>query len=162
MTTDRFLAAYEASDIPHLAKGEVLDLRNDASRAFGRVAGELDTLTGGAHTHSNKTILDAIEAALTTALKSNYDSAYSALHSHANLATLNNIQEAFTTALKSAYDGYASGKENTGVASGLVTGHESTYAHANFLSKNGITAGPFTTITGITVTDGQIVAITGS
>ena len=162
MTTDRFLAAYEESDVPHLDKGPVLDLRNDASRAFGRVAGEIDGLTGGAHTHANKATLDAIQQALTTALKSNYDSAYSAMHSHSNKTVLDNTQEAFTTALKSTYDGYAAGKENAGAAAAAVAAHELAYDHTDFLSKNGITAGPYTSISSITVADGQITAITGS
>ena len=160
MSTDRFLATIEGPATPHLSKGEVADLRSDVSNALARVATEIDG--SGAHTHSNKTTLDAVTAAFTTALKSAYDAAVTAAHAHTNKATLDLIQEAFTTALKSTYDGYASGKENTGVAAGLVSGHTSAYAHNNFLSKNAITAGPFTTITGITVTDGQIVAITGS
>jgi len=56
------------------------------------------------HTHSNKTTLDSIQEAFTTALKSNYDTAYSQTHTHSNKTTLDAIQEALTTALKGQYD----------------------------------------------------------
>jgi len=57
-----------------------------------------------AHSHTNKVTLDAIEEALTTALKADYDDAVSKEHEHSNKATLDNIEEALTTALKSDYD----------------------------------------------------------
>lgn len=56
------------------------------------------------HEHANKTVLDAIEEALTTALKTAYDNAASLAHSHANIAILDLIDEAFTSALKTQYD----------------------------------------------------------
>lgn len=61
------------------------------------------TLSEG-HSHDNKTILDAIEQALTTVLKTAYDDAVSKEHEHSNKATLDLIEEAFTSALKTAYD----------------------------------------------------------
>ena len=36
-----------------------------------------------------------------------------------------------TDVLKSTYDGYSTSKENTGVASGLITNHNSTYVHSD-------------------------------
>lgn len=56
------------------------------------------------HEHANKTILDAIEEAFTTALKTAYDSAVDLAHGHANIAILDAIDEAFTSALKTLYD----------------------------------------------------------
>jgi len=56
------------------------------------------------HSHSNKATLDNIQEALTTALKSNYDTAYTNNHTHSNKATLDSIQQALTTALKTNYD----------------------------------------------------------
>ena len=69
---------------------------------------DTDYAVEGTHEHDNKTILDAIEQALTTALKAAYDSAVSDKHTHSNKATLDAVQEAFTTALKNAYDGAVS------------------------------------------------------
>lgn len=56
------------------------------------------------HEHTNKITLDAIQEALTTALKNAYDGAVTDSHTHSNKATLDLIEEAFTTALKNAYD----------------------------------------------------------
>ena len=57
------------------------------------------------HSHSNITTLNAIQEALTTALKASYDGAVSASHTHANSVTLAAIEQALTSALKTAYDG---------------------------------------------------------
>lgn len=46
------------------------------------VGADLSTVISNSHSHANKPTLDAIEAALTTALKSNYDSAYNWVHSY--------------------------------------------------------------------------------
>jgi len=66
--------------------------------------GNYDTAYTNTHTHSNKTILDAIQESLTTTLKSNYDTAYS--HSqttgnphnttpaHIGLGNVNNTSDA--------------------------------------------------------------------
>ena len=56
------------------------------------------------HSHSNKATLDNIQEALTTVLKSNYDTAYTNSHTHSNKSTLDSIQQALTTALKTNYD----------------------------------------------------------
>ena len=56
------------------------------------------------HLHSNKTILDNIQEALTSTLKTAYDDAVTKTHEHDNKATLDLIEEAFTSALKTAYD----------------------------------------------------------
>jgi hypothetical protein len=74
------------------------------------------------HSHSNKSILDLVEQALTSELKTAYDGAVTATHGHSNKSILDNIQEAFTTALKSAYDG-------------VVT---DSHAHANKSTLNAI------------------------
>ena len=112
-----------------------------------------------------------------------------ASHTHSNKTTLDSVTEAFTSGLKTTYDGFTAGKENTGVAAGLVTGHTTTYNHANydaystgkentgvaagllgahtttynhanFLSTNGI-SGSFTTVDSktITITNGQVTSI---
>lgn len=65
---------------------------------------DLATAVSEAHDHLNITILNSIQEALTTALKSNYDTAYSKMHDHTNKVVLDAIQEAFTTALKASYD----------------------------------------------------------
>ena len=56
------------------------------------------------HSHTNKTILDSISAAFTTALKISYDGAVTNSHTHSNKTILDSISEAFTTALKANYD----------------------------------------------------------
>jgi len=56
------------------------------------------------HAHTNKTVLDAIEVALTTVLKTAYDDAVTKAHEHSNISILDNIEVAFTNALKSNYD----------------------------------------------------------
>ncbi|MBA7704470.1 hypothetical protein ES703_113280 [subsurface metagenome] len=56
------------------------------------------------HEHANKTILDAIEEAFTTALRTAYDSAVDLAHGHANLDVLDLIDAAFTTTLQTQYD----------------------------------------------------------
>lgn len=57
------------------------------------------------HLHSNLNVLDLMTEAFTTALKSNYDTAYTNSHTHDNKTTLDAITAAFTTALKTSYDG---------------------------------------------------------
>jgi len=61
------------------------------------------------HTHSNKTTLDAIQEALTTALKGYYDDAVTKAHSKDNDADLDPIFEATFEKVvnKGAEDGYA-------------------------------------------------------
>lgn len=49
------------------------------------------------HTHSNKATLDNITAAFTTALKSNYDTAYTNSHTHANETALDALTQAIIT-----------------------------------------------------------------
>jgi hypothetical protein len=56
------------------------------------------------HTHNNKAILDLIEEAFTSALKTAYDATVVLAHNHSNKIILDAVQEAFTTALKSSYD----------------------------------------------------------
>lgn len=80
-------------------------LLNKGTKTHATIDSELAAATAASHTHANKTTLDAIQQALTTALKANYDAAYAALHSHSNKTTLDAIQEALTTILKNAYDG---------------------------------------------------------
>ena len=76
---------------------------------FGELGGNVVPYTSADfHTHLNKTILDGIQEALTTALKNAYDAAVSDSHTHTNKTILDNIEEALTTALKNAYDGAVS------------------------------------------------------
>ncbi len=56
------------------------------------------------HSHANKTTLDAIEQAFTSALKTAYDGAVTNSHAHSNKSTLDSIEQALTTALKGNYD----------------------------------------------------------
>jgi len=103
-----------ANDIPTITSAKVSDI-DSAITNNSTVA----TNTAARHSHSNKTTLDLISEAFTTALKSTYDGYASTLstlssasHTHSNKSTLDSITEAFTTTLKSAYDGYATGKQN--------------------------------------------------
>ncbi len=54
--------------------------------------------------HSNRTILDAMEVAFTTALKTAYDGAVTDKHTHSNKTILDAIEVVLTTALKGNYD----------------------------------------------------------
>lgn len=66
-----------------------------------------DAITKANHTHTNKTILDKIEAALTNALKANYDAAYQhaqAAHAPSN-AQANIIEEIKVNGVKQNPDG---------------------------------------------------------
>lgn len=101
---------------------------------------KLDALDTASHTHANKSTLDLISAAFTTALKSSYDAAVVDSHTHSNKTVLDATQESFTTALKSDYDTIA--------ADGLVgNGISGTFVTADVI--------PLT----VTVVDGQITSI---
>ncbi|MFH0805958.1 MAG: hypothetical protein V1901_03735 [Patescibacteria group bacterium] len=80
-----------------------VELGLNVKGAYTTLVARLDALPGG-HSHSNMTILNSIQEALTTAIKVAYDDAVTKAHAHSNKAILDNIQEAFTTALKSSYD----------------------------------------------------------
>ena len=56
------------------------------------------------HAHVNIAVLNAIEEAFTTALKTAYDDAVTKAHTHGNKLILDAIDVAFTTVLKSNYD----------------------------------------------------------
>lgn len=90
---------FEANEVKTLAD----DLLDEVLAKLNTVDGSLwEVITEDtAHTHTNKTILDA-------------------------------VTESFTTALKTTYDNYATGKEEVGVAAGLLTGHTTTYNHATY------------------------------
>lgn len=101
---DMLKSVYDISDSGIVDAAEKLKLgATEVSVAEARDAADK------AHEHANKSTLDAIEEALTTALKTAYDNAVSLAHSHSNIAILDLIDAAFTTALKTQYDkAYAS------------------------------------------------------
>lgn len=114
------------------------------NKAFG--TGSSDVARGDhghsdLHSHSNKAILDSISAAFTTALKSNYDTAYNNSHTHSNKAILDAISASFTTALKASYDGAVSNSHthsNTTAlnnVSGTNTGDETTQRIGNLINS---------------------------
>jgi hypothetical protein len=92
-----------------------------------------DIPDAGVHIFANAAILDAVQVALTNALKSTYDGAVTA-SAHTNRTILDAIEVAFTTALKNTYD--------------------------SALQPNGI-SDSFTTVDSktVTVVDGQITSI---
>jgi len=73
------------------------------------------------HTHSNITVLNAIQEAFTTALKSSYDDAVSNSHTHSNKTTLDAIEQALTTTLKSNYDTAYSSRATYNEILGCIT-----------------------------------------
>lgn len=81
---------------------------SDVQYGAETVADALGSLETDSHTHSNKTVLDAIEQSLTSVLKTAYDGAVSASHAHTNKAILDAIEQSLTSALKTAYDGAVS------------------------------------------------------
>jgi len=96
---DMLKSVYDISDSGIVDAAEKLKLGADeVSVAEARDA------VDKAHEHANKAILDAIEEAFTTALKTAYDNAVSLAHSHANIAILDLIDAAFTTTLQTQYD----------------------------------------------------------
>lgn len=68
MADDRYLKPFEQAQKPHLLRGsggvqaEVADLRKDVSRAFGRIATELDTVAGGLAPVADLAALSALDA----------------------------------------------------------------------------------------------------
>lgn len=80
-------------------KAEMIDDGVDSA-----TAADIADAVAKKHDHANKTILDAIGEAFTTALKTAYDNAASLAHGHSNMSVLDLIDEALTTALKAQYD----------------------------------------------------------
>ncbi len=97
---DMLKSVYDIDDDGIVDKAETIDDGEGASATAVDVA---DAVTKK-HDHANKTTLDAIEEAFTTALKTAYDGAVADQHTHANITILDAIEEAFTTALKALYD----------------------------------------------------------
>ncbi len=89
---------------PNTISGSTTTAFTGLLKGDGGVAAQAIADTDYSPPYANKTILEAITQAFTTALKNTYDSLVSSNHTHSNLTTLNNITEAFTTALKSSYD----------------------------------------------------------
>lgn len=125
---DMLKSVYDTDDDGRVDKAESLD---DGTNVV--TAAEAKDAVDKAHDHANKAILDAIEEAFTTALKTAYDDAVSKAHvqgtdqyldegganevsaaevkqavtdshTHANKAILDAIDVAFTTVLKGQYD----------------------------------------------------------
>lgn len=99
-TGDMRKSIYDTDENNIVDKAESVD---DGAGNASSASDIKDTITKK-HEHSNKTVLDLIQEALTTALKSIYDDAVFKAHEHSNKVTLDLIEEAFTTALKTAYD----------------------------------------------------------
>jgi hypothetical protein len=122
---DMYKATYDTNNDGIVDKSTGDKNGNDIVTTYATKS-EVSGAIGNSHTHSNKSILDSIQEALTTALKSAYDGAVTLAngalqrtskittvnvessidntHTHSNKSILDQIQEAFTTALKSAYD----------------------------------------------------------
>jgi hypothetical protein len=71
--------------------------------------------------HTNRIILDAIEEAFTTVLKTAYDQAVLDAHTHSNKTTLDAVEEALTTVLKGYYDTAYSHSQSTGNPHGTTS-----------------------------------------
>jgi hypothetical protein len=97
---DDAVAHKDLTGNPHDAQASEIDTTDSGLT----VQDKIDNLDVDTHSHSNKTVLDQIQEALTTLLKASYDSAVTDSHTHSNKATLDAIEQALTTALKSAYD----------------------------------------------------------
>jgi hypothetical protein len=61
--------------------------------SYTQTEADLSSAVSLKHSHSNKSVLDAVEVALTTALKSNYDTAYTNNHTHSNKSNLDTIDQ---------------------------------------------------------------------
>lgn len=89
---------------------------------YGTVdAARLPTQTGGDHSHSNKTILDAIQESLTTALKELYDTSYShsqSIHAPSNAVSLSTV------------------KADTDIADAISKKHSNFLDHSNSLDHS--------------------------
>jgi hypothetical protein len=71
--------------------------------------------------HSNREVLDAMEVAFTTALKTAYDGAVTDKHTHSNKTILDAIEVALTTTLKGNYDTAYSSRAVYDVELGCIT-----------------------------------------
>ena len=87
--TTALKSAYDgAVSLAHALHSDDQDASQVPTSASGvTVQDNLNTLNGEAHTHSNKTILDQIQEALTTALKSAYDGVVTAFGLHKDATT---------------------------------------------------------------------------
>lgn len=83
----------------------------------------LEADTQARHTHSNKGVLDAVEQALTTSLKTSYDDAVTKAHTHSNKDILDATTASFTTALESEIEDATAGvADNAGAIDDIVDG----------------------------------------
>lgn len=104
-TGDMLKSVYDIDESGIVDKAETIDDGEGNAATAADVKDAVDTK----HDHANKTVLDLIEEAFTTALKTAYDGAVAAEHSHTNISILDLIEEALTSALKTQYDkAYAS------------------------------------------------------
>lgn len=97
---DMLKSVYDTDDDGRVDVAETL---NDQSGNEVTAAQAKDAVDKS-HAHVNKVILDAIEEAFTTSLKTAYDEAVSESHIHSNKIVLDAIDVAFTTVLKGQYD----------------------------------------------------------
>jgi hypothetical protein len=143
---DMLKSVYDADNNGIVDKAETVD---DGAGNSSTAADVKDAVTKK-HAHTNKTVLDAIEVAFTTALKSSYDSAVSLKHTqgtdqgldtgganevsasqvkgavtnshtHSNKTILDAIDVAFTTVLKGQYDTAYSRRAQYDVDLGCLT-----------------------------------------
>lgn len=89
--------------LPVTGETDLLYITINDNKLF-RWTGSLYVEVSPSHTHSNKAILDDIDVAFTSTLKTGYDGAVTASHGHSNKTVLDNIDVAFTTSLKTNYD----------------------------------------------------------
>ncbi|RJR06649.1 hypothetical protein C4588_07555 [Candidatus Parcubacteria bacterium] len=89
--------------LPVTGETDLLYITINDNKLF-RWTGSVYVEVSPTHTHSNKAILDEIDVAFTSTLKTGYDGAVTASHGHSNKEVLDNIDVAFTTSLKTNYD----------------------------------------------------------
>lgn len=99
-TGDMLKSVYDTDEDGIVDKAETIDDGAGNSATAVDVKDAVDKK----HTHANKTTLDLIEEAFTSALKTAYDGAVTDSHTHTNKVTLDLIEEALTSALKTNYD----------------------------------------------------------
>ena len=107
---NNYLSTADTSTITSLIGVDTTPTANsDNLITSGGVKGALDDIAASAHTHTNKSVLDAI----TTGKTQNWDNAYASAHTHSNQAVLDNltqgvIDSAHTHSNKSVLDGISS------------------------------------------------------
>lgn len=120
-----------------------------------QISSAISTAISGVHTHANKAVLDQIQVALTTALKSNYDAAYThSTSAHAPSNAQANVIESVEVngheiaPTSKTVDVTIKGTGSVSVStdsSGVTTinGTDTKYTHPN----SGVTAGTYKSVT---------------